>query len=204
MASLTGGPLETLRRKVRAVYVSLPCSCPRKVFKSIYGQQETVSYFGEFAMNGIEQLRAFILSGQRIGIAVSLAFQLVEVGDGFAAFEGVPGLHAYNPLGTVHGGYAATLLDSACGCAVHSKLSAGDSYTTLELKIAYHKAMSEKTGKVHAEGRVLTFGRRVAFSEGKLLDNDGRLLASATSTLLVIPSQGITQELGDETRNSGS
>ena len=153
-------------------------------------------------MNGIEQLRALILSGIPTGIAVSLAFQLVEVGDGFAAFEGVPGLHAYNPMGTVHGGYGATLLDSACGCAVHSKLAAGDSYTTLELKIAYHKAISEKTGKVRAEARVLTFGRRVAFSEGKLLDKDGRLLASATSTLLVVPSQGITQELGE--RNSGS
>jgi hypothetical protein len=88
--------------------------------------------------------------------------------------------------------------------AVHSKLSAGDSYTTLELKIAYHKAISEQTGKVRAEGRVLTFGRRVAFSEAKLLDKDGRLLASATSTLLVIQSQGITQELGDERRKSGS
>ena len=102
-------------------------------------------------MNGIEQLRAFISSGKPAGMAVSLAFQLVEVGDGFAAFEGVPGLHAYNPLGTVHGGYAATLLDSACGCAVHSKLAAGDGYTTLELKIAYHKAISEQTGKVRAE-----------------------------------------------------
>jgi uncharacterized protein (TIGR00369 family) len=155
-------------------------------------------------MNGIEQLRAYISSGKPIGMAVSLGFQLVEVGDGFAAFEGVPGLHAYNPLGAVHGGYAATLLDSACGCAVHSKLAAGDGYTTLELKIAYHKAISEHTGKVRAEARVLSFGRRVAFSEGKLLDKEGRLLASATSTLLVIPSQGITQELGDERRNSGS
>jgi uncharacterized protein (TIGR00369 family) len=154
-------------------------------------------------MNGIDQLHAFILSGKRAGIAASLAFQLVEVGDGFAAFEGVPGLHAYNPLGTVHGGYAATLLDSACGCAVHTKLAAGDSYTTLELKVAYHKAMSEKTGKVRAEGRVLSFGRRVAFSEGKLFDKDGRLLASATSTLLVIPGQGNIQDRGEERRNHG-
>jgi|SRR5579859_1010578 len=155
-------------------------------------------------MNGIEQLRTFILSGKRTGMAVSLAFQLVEVGDGFAAFEGVPGLHAYNPLGTVHGGYAATLLDSACGCAVHTKLAAGDSYTTLDLKVAFHKAISEKTGKVRAEGKVLSFGRRVAFSEGKLFDKDGRLLASASSTLLVIPGQGTTRELSDERRNNGS
>jgi uncharacterized protein (TIGR00369 family) len=156
------------------------------------------------SMNGIEQLRAFISSGKRAGMALSLAFQLVEVGDGFAVFEGVPGLHAYNPMGAVHGGYAATLLDSACGCAVHSKLAAGDSFTTLELKVAYHKAISEKTGKVRAEGRVLTFGRRVAFSEGKLFDEDYRLLASATSTLLVIPNQGITRESDDERPNSGS
>jgi uncharacterized protein (TIGR00369 family) len=156
------------------------------------------------SMNGIEQLRASISSGKRAGMAVSLAFELVEAGDGFAAFEGVPGLHAYNPMGTVHGGYAATLLDSACGCAVHSKLAAGDSFTTLELKVAYHKAISERTGKVRAEGRVLTFGRRVAFSEGKLFDQEYRLLASATSTLLVIPSQGIGQESDDERRNSGS
>jgi uncharacterized protein (TIGR00369 family) len=155
-------------------------------------------------MNGIEQLRAFILSGKRAGIAVSLAFQLVEVGDGFAAFEGIPGLHAYNPLGTVHGGYAATLLDSACGCAVHSKLAAGDSYTTLELKVAYHKAMSEKTGKIRAEGKVLSFGRRVAFSEGKLFDKDGRLLASATSTLLVMPGHGNTQDSSSERRGNAS
>jgi uncharacterized protein (TIGR00369 family) len=132
-------------------------------------RQETADIFRGFDMNmmkeigggltGIEQLRAFISSGQRPGIAVSLAIQLVEIEDGFAAFEGIPGVHAYNPLGTVHGGYAATLLDSACGCAVHSKLAAGDSYTTLELKIAYHKAISEKTGRVRAEARVLSFGR---------------------------------------------
>jgi uncharacterized protein (TIGR00369 family) len=154
-------------------------------------------------LTGIEHLRAFILSGKRAGMAATLAFQLVEAGDGFAVFEGIPGLHAYNPMGTVHGGYAATLLDSACGCAVYSKLAAGDRYTTLELKIAYHKAITEKTGRVRAEARVLSFGRRVAFSEGKLLDKDGRLLASATSTLLVIPSQGITRELDDERRKSG-
>jgi uncharacterized protein (TIGR00369 family) len=155
-------------------------------------------------LTGIEQLRSYLSSGKRAGIAVSLAFQLVETADGFAVFEGVPGPHAYNPLGTVHGGYAATLLDSACGCAVHSKLAAGDSYTTLELKIAYHKAITEKTGAVRAEARVLSFGRRVAFSEGKLMDKDGRLLASATSTLLIIPSQGNSEETDDARRGSTS
>src|SRR5271168_3074825 len=157
------------------------------MIKSIYDQQESVLHFREFAMNGIEQLRAFISSGKRAGMAVSLAFQLVEVGDGFAAFEGVPGLHAYNPLGTVHGGYAATLLDSACGCAVHSKLAAGDGYTTLELKIAYHKAITAETGPVRAVGTIVSIGRRAAFAEARLTDSSGRLYASATSSLLLIP-----------------
>ena len=139
------------------------------------------------AMSGIEQLKALIASGRRPGIAVSLDFDLVEIdAEGFAVFEGVPGQHAYNPIGTVHGGYAATLLDSACGCAVHAKLAPGQSYTTLELKVAYHKAMTKETGTVRAEGRVISFGRRTAFTEARLTDASGRLLASATSTLLVI------------------
>jgi uncharacterized protein (TIGR00369 family) len=85
----------------------------------------------------------------------------------------------------VHGGYAATLLDSAIGCAVHTKLSARQGYTTLELKIAYHRALTRDSGPVRAEGTVLSFGRRAAFAEGRLVDAQGRLCASATSTLLV-------------------
>ena len=137
-------------------------------------------------LSGLEQLRALMTIGRRPGIGTALDFNLVEVAEGRAVFEGVPGLHAYNPIGTVHGGYAATLLDSACGCAVHSKLAAGQSYTTLELKVAYHRAITAETGKVRAEGSVLSFGRRAAFAEAKLVDASGRLLASATSTLLVI------------------
>jgi uncharacterized protein (TIGR00369 family) len=125
-------------------------------------------------------------SGRRPGIGVALDFNLIEVGEGTAVFAGTPGQHAYNPLGIVHGGYAATLLDSACGCAVHSRLKAGQSYSTLELKIAYHKAITDRTGPMRAEGNVVTIGRRVAFAEARLSDASGRLHASATSTLLVI------------------
>ena len=139
-------------------------------------------------LSGLEQLRALIASGRRPGIAESLDFDLAEVEAGRAVFEGTPGLHAYNPIGAVHGGYAATLLDSACGCAVHSSLNATQAYTTLELKVAYHKAITQKTGVVRAEGRVVSIGRRVAYAEAKLTDSDGRLYASATSTLLVIES----------------
>jgi uncharacterized protein (TIGR00369 family) len=136
-------------------------------------------------LTGLEQLRAMIAAGGVAPIGESLGFRLAEAGDGRAVFEATPGLHAYNPIGTVHGGYAATLLDSACGCAVHSKLSATQGYTTLELKVAYHKAMTVKTGPVRAEGRVVTLGRRAAFAEATLTDAAGRLYATATSTLLV-------------------
>src|SRR6185436_1856008 len=97
-----------------------------------------------------------------------------------------PGPHAFNPVGIIHGGYAATLLDSACGRAVHSRIAAGQGYTTLELKVAYHKAITHTTGPIRVEARVLSFGRRVAFSEGKLVDGSGRLYASATSTFLIL------------------
>lgn len=137
-------------------------------------------------LNGLAQLRALIASGRSPGIAVSLQFRLVEVESGRAVFAGTPGEHAYNPIGSVHGGYAATLLDSACGCAVHTRLTASQAYTTLELKIAYHKPITRHTGPLRAEGRVVSLGRRAAFAEATLQDEAGRLYASATSTLLVI------------------
>ena len=137
-------------------------------------------------LTGLEMLRKMIALGGRPPIGDTLDFTLVEADEGRAVFEGVPGLHAYNPIGMVHGGYAATLLDSACGCAVHSKLGATQAYTTLELKVAYHKAITVETGPVKAEGRVVTVGRRVAYSEATLKDESGRLYASATSTLLIM------------------
>jgi len=137
-------------------------------------------------LTGLEQLRSLLAEGRRSPIAETLDFDLAEVDEGRVVFVGTPGAHAYNPIGTIHGGYAATLLDSACGCAVHSRLSATQRYTTLELKVAYHRAITPHTGPVRAEGLVLSIGRRVAFAEAKLIDGEGRLLASATSTLLII------------------
>lgn len=136
-------------------------------------------------LDGLSQLRALIASGRKPGILRSLDFDFVEVDTGRAVFAGTPGEHAYNAIGMVHGGYAATLLDSACGCAVHSQLGAQQAYTTLELKIAYHKAITRDSGLLRAEGRVVSIGRRAAFAEARLTGADGRLYASATSTLLV-------------------
>jgi uncharacterized protein (TIGR00369 family) len=143
-----------------------------------------VNEVGE-GLDGLGQLRALMTSGRKPGILVSLDLDFVEVSAGKAVFAGTPGEHAYNPIGSVHGGYAATLLDSACGCAVHSRLSATQGYTTLELKVAYHKAITKKVGPLRAEGQVLSVGRRAAFAEARLIDANGILYASATSTLLV-------------------
>jgi uncharacterized protein (TIGR00369 family) len=136
-------------------------------------------------LDGLAQLRALMASKRKPGILLALDFDFVEIEEGRAVFAGIPSEHAYNPIGTVHGGYAATLLDSACGCAVHSRLTARQAYTTLELKVAYHKAITKDTGLLRAEGRTLSLGRRAAFAEAKLTDTSGRLYASATSTLLV-------------------
>ncbi len=136
-------------------------------------------------LNGLEQLRQLMRSGN-VPIGATMGFHIIEADDGHVAFEATPSLAVYNPIGTVHGGFAAAVLDSCCGCAVHTKLSPTQGYTTLELKVAYHKAITEQTGVMRGVGRVVTFGRRAAFSEATLCDAAGRLYASATSTLLVM------------------
>lgn len=135
---------------------------------------------------GLTRVRAMIAAGGKPPIGETMQFALIEADLGRAVFEGVPGPHVYNPMGIVHGGYAATLLDSACGIATATRLAAEQSFTTLELKVAYHKAMTGSTGPVRAEGTVVSMGRRVAFAEGRLTDAAGALLATATSTLLVM------------------
>jgi uncharacterized protein (TIGR00369 family) len=137
-------------------------------------------------LSGIEQIRA-IFAGKTgyQGIAKTLDIRPVSAEEGFVVFEGSPTQAVYNPIGTVHGGYAATLLDTVMGCAVHSSLKAGQAYTTLELKVAYHRTLTDSSGPVRAEGRVVSIGRRTAFGEGKLFDKDGKLCATATTTCLV-------------------
>lgn len=104
---------------------------------------------------------------------------------GHVIFRAVPSPQHYNPIGSVHGGFAATLLDSAMGCAVQSMLPAGTVYTSLEFKISLIRAITSDTGEVRAEGRALNVGRRVGTAEGQLLDSKGRLLAHGTTTCLV-------------------
>lgn len=139
----------------------------------------------EDAPDGLQQLRAMLAGDLKAPMGEKLGFNLIEVEHGHAVFEGTPDHSVYNPLGSVHGGYAATLLDSACGIAVHSQLEGNRGHTTLELKVSYLRGLSERSGTVRATGRTISVGRRVAFAEATLHDSEGRLCATATSTLLL-------------------
>ncbi|MCC7347997.1 MAG: PaaI family thioesterase [Variibacter sp.] len=123
-------------------------------------------------------------------IAETLGFRLVEVEKGRALFQGVPEFRHYNPIGVVHGGYAATLLDSAVGCAVHTTLARGEGYTTLELKINLVRAITKDTGRLSAEGRIIHRGRTVGTADGTLRDGAGKLYAHATTTCMIFPAKG--------------
>lgn len=138
-------------------------------------------------MSGREFLQA-IVDGRlpQAPISEAMSFWIVEVGDGFAAFEGAPGPHLLNPAGGVHGGWALTLIDSVAGCAGHSLLPAGTGYTTIETKGNFARPITKDTGRVRAEGRAISQGRQIISAEARVLGPDGRVLAHGTSTLLVL------------------
>lgn len=137
-------------------------------------------------MTGLDQMKFFQSGGLNYrGIGHKLGFEIKEVEKGRVVFGATPTEESYNPLGTVHGGYLATMLDSALGCAIHSSLKPKLGYTTLELKVNYLRAMSSNTGPITAEGRVIQTGRRAAFAEGEVKDANGRVYATATTTCLV-------------------
>lgn len=122
-------------------------------------------------------------------MAETLGYDIVEVSKGRVVAAAVPHEGHRNPAGTVHGGLAATLLDSCMGLAVQSMLDKGFAQTTLELKISLVRPITPETGLVKAEGRVISCGRRVGTAEGKLTDKDGRVLAHGTTTCLIFDSQ---------------
>jgi len=136
--------------------------------------------------SGLELLQAMI-AGQlpRPPIADTLGFTLVEVEEGRAVFAVTPEEFHYNPIGSVHGGLAMTLLDSALGCAVHSTLPAGAVYSTLETKVNMTRAITSTSGPLRCEATTVYVGRRTATAEGKLTGEDGRLYAHGTSTCFI-------------------
>lgn len=136
---------------------------------------------------GLEFLQA-IRDGElpQAPIAEVLGLRLTEVAEGRAVFVGVPSLSYYNPIGSVHGGWYGTLLDSCMACAVQSTLAKGAAYTTAEFSVNLVRPITVETGAVAAEGRVLHAGRRVATADGRLTDANGNLLAHGTTTCMIM------------------
>lgn len=143
-------------------------------------------------LSGIEQLQR-VIAGEYPDppIAERMNFALVEVSEGRAVFQGMPGERHLNPLGGVHGGWAATVVDSALGCCVHTLLKAGEAYSTAEMKINYTRPITPQTGLVTCEGKVVHKGRTLAVSEARLMDANGRLLAFGTETCSIFPLANI-------------
>jgi len=141
------------------------------------------------ATNGLEFLGR-IVSGElpQPPIAYTLGFDLVEVGEGRAVFAVTPEEWHYNPIGVVHGGLAATVLDSALGCAIHTMLPVGSGYTTVELSVNMVRPVSSTTGHLRAVAHVIHVGGRVATSEARLLDDNDKLYAHANATCLILQS----------------
>jgi uncharacterized protein (TIGR00369 family) len=164
--SLAGGPMRSANRPIKYGVV------PTETAKT---------------MPGLELLTA-IMEGTLPAppIQQALDFCLVQVERGNTAFAGIPKFEYYNPIGSVHGGYTAALLDSCMACAVHSMLEAGCSYTTLEVKINYVRAITSETGEIRAEGKVINLGKRIATAEGRLFDSAGKLYAHGTTTCLIL------------------
>jgi uncharacterized protein (TIGR00369 family) len=130
-------------------------------------------------------------------MASTLGLELVEVGDGAATFRVTPAEWHYNPIGVVHGGLAATVLDSALGCAVHSTLPAGSGYTTVELKVTLVRAVRANTGPLLCSASVVHRGSRIATAEARLVDAEGVLYAHATTTCLVLEGTGAATRTGN-------
>lgn len=138
-------------------------------------------------LSGLDYMRA--VAAGRVApppIAVLLRLQPVEVESGRVVFEGEPGEEHYNPIGTVHGGYAATLIDSAVGCAVHTTLPAGSGYSTQTLEAKFVRPVTAGTGVLRCEAQVLHRGRRQATAEARVYDPAGRLVAHGTGTCLIL------------------
>jgi uncharacterized protein (TIGR00369 family) len=123
-------------------------------------------------------------------IGALMDFIPIEWSAGLFIFQGTPDARHYNPLGSVHGGYAATLLDSCMGCAIHTQLKKGQGYTTLDLRISYVRALTGASGPVRAEGKIVHLGRSTALAEGRIYDVDGRLYATGSTTCMILEARG--------------
>jgi uncharacterized protein (TIGR00369 family) len=140
-------------------------------------------------MSGMDYLQA-MLAGKIPAppIAQTLDFRLAEVSEGHAVFTGKPAEFHYNPIGVVHGGLIATLLDSALGCSIHSMLPTGTGYTTLELHVNFVRPLTRETGEIRCEANVLHMGKRLGTAEAKVFDSAGKLYGHGTTTCMIFPA----------------
>ena len=136
-------------------------------------------------VTGLEFLQQMIDRNVAAPMAITLGFRLVEVAEGFARFEGRLTEDHLNPAGVGHGGYAATILDSALGCAVQTKLPKGTPYGTVELKINHIRPILPECGLLTATATAIHVGRRMGTSEGRLVDEKGKLLAHGSTTCMI-------------------
>lgn len=142
------------------------------------------------AGDGLSFLRGIIDGTQPAPpFAEAMDFDLVEAEEGRVVFTGRPSARFFNPLGTIHGGWTATILDSAMACAAHSTLKPGEGYTTLEMKLNYVRPVMPDTGTVRCEGKLIHRGGSVITTEGRLVDERGKLLSHGTETCLVFPAK---------------
>jgi uncharacterized protein (TIGR00369 family) len=141
-------------------------------------------------MTGLEYMRG-VMKGEvpPSGMGELMNFKLVEVSEGRAVFTIKPDERHYNGLGIAHGGLAATMLDSATGCAINTMMPAGKIFTTLEMKINYVRPMTRETGEVRCEANVIHVGGRIATAEGRIVDCDGKLYAHGTATCMLFRGQ---------------
>jgi uncharacterized protein (TIGR00369 family) len=139
------------------------------------------------SMSGLDYLRQLLQSGVGIPIGALMDFRAIKFEQGMAVFAGTPAEFHYNPIGVVHGGFAATLLDSALGCSVHTTLKPGFAYTTIELKVNYVRALRKDTGSVTCEAKVIHAGGRIATAEARVIDAGGKLYAHGSTTCLIMP-----------------
>ncbi len=135
--------------------------------------------------SGLEAMQMFMDGRASAPIAALMNIAAAAVEDGHVTFEGLPGEEHYNPIGIVHGGFALTLMDSAMGCAVHTKLPAGVGYASTDVQVRFVRAITRDTGKVRCEGHVIHLGRTTAIAEATLVDGAGKLLAAGTTACAI-------------------
>ncbi len=139
-------------------------------------------------LSGLDYLRQRIKDWHGSAMAETMNMRLIAVEEGSATFEGFPSPRYYNPQMRLHGGYAATLIDSATGCAVQTKLPAGAGYGTIELKVNYVRKIDAETGRLLCTGTVIHAGRTMFTADAKVVDENGKLYAHGSGTFLVYPT----------------